>query len=92
VICKTCKQDFPESGFYVYLSHHKYVPRSDCKECYRAMRAKRNERKQAKREEKRTAVVLTEPQPFLMHALWRKVATCDGVRYISKGQTDGINA
>jgi hypothetical protein len=56
------------------------------------MRAKRNERKQAKREEKRTAVVLTEPQPFLMHALWRKVATCDGVRYISKGQTDGINA
>jgi hypothetical protein len=46
------------------------------------MRAKRNEKKQAKREEKREVVVHAEPQPFLLDAAWHKVATCDDVRYV----------
>jgi hypothetical protein len=49
------------------------------------MRAKRNEQKQAKREEKREVVVHAEPQPFLLHNAWRKAATCNGVRYIPGG-------
>jgi hypothetical protein len=75
MICKTCKKDLPDSDFYTYPK------RTDCKVCYQATRTRTIERAQARREREKNPVEKIAPLPFLLHKAWRKVATCNGVRY-----------
>jgi hypothetical protein len=81
MICKTCKKDFPESGFYTYPKGSRFLLRLNCKVCYQATRTRTIERAQARREREKNPVEKLAPLPFLLHQTWRKVATRDGVRY-----------